>query len=309
MESFKRGFAFLKQSWQMAFADRDLIKPSIYAMLAGLAVSAIAVIPLAVVGILFGDFRLGQALLFVLGTGLVFVQFLVSYLFSAMTIYLIYGYLAEGDGRMDKAWSVVRRDFFDILALTAASTAVNVLKNAVKGKNRNQGRNFLAAMIDVIWTEATYLVLPAMVIEDIGLKDGLKRATHIVRNNLLLVGVSTVGVRGLTGLIGFLLGATGVVLGLAIGFGAVTLAQGAVIGWILGIGLGVMVAAVFIMAAAVISSYTATAYHTCLYLWARDVERAQASGTEVAVIAAPAPLAAVLGPYEGSAASVVGTPG
>jgi hypothetical protein len=45
------------------------------------------------------------------------------------------------------------------------------------------------------------------------------------------------------------------------------------------------------MLASVIGSYTSTAYHTCLYLWARDVERA---GTGVQV-AAPAPLAAVLG--------------
>ncbi|GAB4579052.1 MAG: hypothetical protein Fur0022_17900 [Anaerolineales bacterium] len=64
-------------------------------------------------------------------------------------------------------------------------------------------------MIQTVWTEATYLVLPAMVIEDINLKDGLKRATQIVRNNLLLVGVSTVGVGFATGLIGFLLGGRG----------------------------------------------------------------------------------------------------
>jgi hypothetical protein len=36
-----------------------------------------------------------------------------------------------------------------------------------------------------------------------------------------------------------------------------------------------------------------TAYHTCLYLWARDVERAQQSGAADEV-RAPAPLASVL---------------
>ncbi|MFH1907020.1 MAG: hypothetical protein ABIL11_06525, partial [Chloroflexota bacterium] len=61
-----------------------------------------------------------------------------------------------------------------------------------------------------------------------------------------------------------------------------------------GIGLGVILASLFIMVATVTGSYTATAYHTCLYLWARDVEKAQASGQPVRV-AAPAPLAAVLG--------------
>ena len=47
------------------------------------------------------------------------------------------------------------------------------------------------------------------------------------------------------------------------------------------------------MVATVVTSYTSTAYHTCLYLWARDVEKAQASGSTAQVLA-PAPLAAVL---------------
>jgi hypothetical protein len=48
------------------------------------------------------------------------------------------------------------------------------------------------------------------------------------------------------------------------------------------------------LVASVISTYTGTAYHTCLYIWARDAEKAQAVGQPIQV-AAPAPLAAVLG--------------
>ena len=45
-----------------------------------------------------------------------------------------------------------------------------------------------------------------MVIEDINLTNAAKRVAQIVKDNLLLVGISTVGVRTVTGLIGFLLG-------------------------------------------------------------------------------------------------------
>ncbi|HEX9029493.1 MAG TPA: DUF6159 family protein, partial [Anaerolineales bacterium] len=195
----------------------------------------------------------------------------------------------------DKAWAVVQRDFFHIVALAAASTAVNLLKSLLRGKGRSGGRNLAAGLIETIWTEATYLVLPAMVIEDIGLGDGLKRATHIIKNNLLLVGVSTVGVRAITGLIGFLLGAVGIGLGLGVGLGLVSVFQGATIGWVSGVSLGVLIAGVFIIVATVISSYTTTAYHTCLYLWARDVEKAKAQGHSGLAVPAPAPLAQVLG--------------
>jgi hypothetical protein len=295
MESLKRGFAFLKQSWKMALDDRDLLKPSIYALIAGFIVSIIFIIPMAVVGMALGDFGTGQVILFILGTLLVFAQFTVGYFFSGMTVYLIYGYLSEGDGRMDKAWDIVKRDFFDILTLAAASTAVHVVKSLVRGKGKSGIRNMISGLIDAVWTQATYLVLPAMIIEDINLKSGLQRATDIVRKNLLLIGVSMVGVRAVTGLIGFLLGVTGIALGLGVGVGLVGVSQGAPVGWVTGITLGVLIAAVFIMAATVISSYTATAYHTCLYLWARDVEQAQSGGGQPALVAPPEPLRAVLG--------------
>ncbi len=294
MESFSRGWSFLKQSWQMVAADRDLIKPSIFALLVGFVVTLIGSVPVVLAFVLLGDSNFGQAIGYVLGAILVFVQYVVSYVFSAMTIYLIFGYLAEGDGRMDRAWGIVQRDFLDILSLAAASTGVNLLKGFVRGKGRSGGRNALAGLIDTIWTEATYLVLPAMVIENINLKDGLKRATQIVRGNLLLVGVSTVGVRAVTGLIGFLLGASGIGLGLGVSLGLISLSGGAQIGVIAGISLGVIIGAVFIMVAVVLSSYTTTAYHTCLYLWARDVEKAEQSGQQGQAVQAPAPLAAVL---------------
>jgi len=297
MQSFSRGWSFLKQAWQMALKDNDLIKPSIFALVAGFIVSVIFIPLMIGAGFLTGgdNSLVGQVVLFVLGAIMIFVQYTVGYIFSAMTVYLIYGYLAEGDGVMSKAWAVVKRDFFDLMSLAAASTAVNLLKNAIKGKGKSGGRNFLAGLIDTVWTEAAFLILPAMVIEDINLKNGLKRAGQIIKSNLLLVGISTVGVKAVNGLIGFLLGATGIALGLGVGLGIVSLTgPEQIIGLVGGIGLGVLIAGVFIMVATVVTSYTATAYHTCLYLWARDVEKAQQSG-QSAQVAAPAPLAAVLG--------------
>ncbi len=265
------------------------------ALFAGLIVSVIFIPLMVGAGFLTGGDKglVGQVALFVLSAVMIFIQYTVGYIFSAMTVYLVYGYLAEGDGVMSKAWAVVRRDIFDLMSLAAASTAVNLLKNAIKGKGRSGGRNLLAGLIDTVWTEASFLILPAMVIEDINLKNALKRAGSIIKNNLLLVGISTVGVKAVNGLIGFLLGALGIGLGFGVGFGIITITNTSTFGLISGIGLGVFIAGIFIMVATVVTSYTSTAYHTCLYLWARDVEKAQASGS-TAQVQAPAPLAAVL---------------
>ena len=301
MQSFSRGWSFLTQAWNMAFKDKDLIKPSIYALGVGFVVSIIGIIPIVGAYLLFGQSGVGQFLTFVLGALMVFVNFVVTYIFSGMTAYLIFGYLSEGDGRMDKAWAIVRRDFFDILTLAAASTAVNMLKSLANRRNRRGGMNILAGLarsaiglMEILWTEASYLILPAMVIDDLNLKDGVTRIWEITKNNLLLIGISTVGVRWVTGLIGFVLGAIGLVLGFGVGYGIIAVLGTGVAGLVIGIGLGAMIFFAFTLVASVISTYTGTAYHTCLYIWARDAEKAQAVGQSVQV-AAPAPLAAVLG--------------
>ena len=298
MEAFGRGWNFLREAWQMAFKDKDLIKPSVYALVVGAIISIVGIIPIIGVALLMGNSTVGNIVLFVLGAILVFVHFIVSYIFSAMTVYLIFGYLSEGDGRMDKAWAMVRRDFFDILALAAVSTVVNLIKSAAN-RNRRGGVGAAVAragagLLETLWTEAAFLILPAMVIDDLNLKNGLERVWTITKQNFLLIGISTVGVRLVTGLIGFVLGVIGAVIGFAIG-GGLAYASGNGTVAAIGIGIGVLIFFFFVVIASVISSYTSTAYHTCLYIWARDVEKAQAKGAVAGQVTAPAPLVAVLG--------------
>src|SRR3972149_1708034 len=131
-----------------------------------------------------------------------------------------------------------------------------------------------------------------MIIEDLDLGKGLKRATYMIKNNLLLVAVSEVGVSGIVGLMTFLLVFAAIVLGLVIAVGLAGLGS---VGLVVGIILAVLIGGAVIALATAAGSYITTAYHTCLFLWARDVEKAQAGQREARSVAAPAPLAAVLG--------------
>ncbi len=298
MESFSRGWNFLKQAWQMAFKDRDLLKPTLFALVVGGIVSVIGIIPIVGVALLVGDSEFGNIVLFVMGAILIFVQFIVTYMFSAMTVYLIFQYLTEGDGKLSDAFAIVRRDFFDILTLAAVSTVVNLIKNAANRNNKGGVGAAVAragaGLLDTLWTEAAFLVLPAMVIDDLNLKKGLERVWNITKNNLLLIGISTVGVKWVTGLIGFVLFMIGTIIAVLIGGGALYASGGETTVSAIGIALGLMIFFFFILVSSVISSYTSTAYHTCLYIWAREVEEAKEKGKSVDRIAAPAPLAAVL---------------
>ena len=298
MQSLSRGWSFLQEAWKMALKDRDLLKPSLYALIASSIVGVIGLIPLIGAALLLGESTgVGQTVMVVIGALLLFAQFVVSYVFSGMTVYLIYGYLAEGDGRLDIAWQRVRKEFWDIVSLAAASTAVKLVANSLRKRNRRGGASavggMLAGIIDTVWTEASYLILPAIMIEDANLPAGIKRATQIVKDNLLLIGISTIGVGWVTGLIGFVSGLAGLVLGGGIGYGIVAAAGSSTTGLIIGIAVGALIFFAFAMAASLVTTYTTTAYHTCLFLWARDVEKARAQGQAIAV-AAPAPLQAAM---------------
>ena len=62
MEAFSRGWAFLKQAWQMAFKDKDLLKPSIYALVVGGIISVIGIIPIILVAMLTGGSDVGNVI-------------------------------------------------------------------------------------------------------------------------------------------------------------------------------------------------------------------------------------------------------
>ncbi len=294
-DSIKRGFGFLGQALDMARQDGDLIKPSLYGLVVGAVASLIGAVPIVIAALLVGGSDLGNVVVGALGAGLIFVQYAIAYIFSGMTAYLVYGFLAEGDGRMDRAWEIVRRDWLDILSLAAASTLVKIVEGFVRGRGRSRNplRETLANLLEGVWTSATYFILPAMIIEDLNLPQALKRATEIIRKNLLLVAVTEIGVSGVVGLVGGLLGVVAVLLG--VGLFLAFAAAGEPTLMLAGGVAAVLTAGTLLAVISAASSYVTTAYHTCMFLWARDAERAVAHGASAQSVRAPEPVAAVLG--------------
>jgi hypothetical protein len=297
MDSIRCGFGFLGQAYQMAVKDPDLVKPSVYALILGAAVSLVGSI--AGVGLAFlpGIRNYLPWIFLVFGPVLFFLEYAVSYIFSGMTVRLVYDYLTEGDGRMDQAWAVVRRELANILTLAAASTLVKLLENLLGGGRRgrqNLSGGLLAGILAAVWTTATYFVLPAMILEDLNLGQSLKRATQIIKDNLLLVAVTEIGVTGVVDVLAAVIIVLAFVLGGSIFYLAGKFSSWSAVGVIAGLGAAILIAGFILAGVAALASYAKTAYHTCLFLWARQVEEARARGAADASVIAPAPLAAVI---------------
>ncbi|MDP3105202.1 MAG: hypothetical protein Q8M95_11420 [Candidatus Methanoperedens sp.] len=194
---------------------------------------------------------------------------------------------------MSEAWAAAKKNAVTLFYLSIISAIVKVVTGVLRGKRgRERGAagglaDMVLGFIERVWTVATYLIIPAIVIEDRDLKGAVGRATDIMQRHLLPIGVGEIAVGLVTGvltLIGFI---AAIVFGYLI-FGAMSGANA-----VAGALIAIVVAAVIIVLVIALSMYVTTAYHTCLFLWARSVEDAGtgAPGT----VKPPAPIASVMG--------------
>lgn len=280
-DSIGRAFTFLKESVLMAFRDKDLFLPSVFATAVNALMLGLLVVVLWQTGALHTlsgtEEEMQPWWWVVVGIVVIAVNYAITYFFVGMTINLVDTHLHGRDARLGEAFADASKNFFALFGLAIASTAVSLITGMLRGK-RGRGLGDLAAdAIGRVWVVLTYLILPAIILEDISLRDAVARARDLHRRNLLGIAVGEVGVIVLTNILGFI----GIIFAALLGYGVFTLGGSAVIPALIVGGLFVSLVIAFTM-------YVRAAYYTCLYLWAVANER------QGELVAAPAPLAASL---------------
>jgi len=280
-ENIFKGFSFIKESFSLIVKDADVIKLSFYSIFAGVFFTILSIIIMFLLqsGLGSGGFFYIFAFFIFLG------NYFISYFFTGMTAFLVYDYFKDGDATMSEAWAATKKNALTIFYLAIISTIVNIILGILRGRS-NRDRNvtggisgMIIGFIEKAWTVATYFMIPAIVIEDRDLKSAVERATSIIKRNLLPIGVGEIAVGLVTGFLSVI----GFVIAIVIGLSLATVSPL----------IAILVAAILIVIIIALSMYITTAYHTCLFLWARNVEDAKAGvpGT----IKPPAPIAGALG--------------
>jgi hypothetical protein len=284
-ENILKGFSFIKQSFVLITKDGDLIKPSIYSIFLGIFFTAITGI-----AIYLSSKTMPSELVYILVFLVLMGEYYISYFFTGMTAFLVYDYFKDGDATMSEAWAATKKNAVTLFYLSIISAIVKVVTGVLRGKRGREGSaagglaGMILGFIERVWTVATYFIIPAIVIEDRDLKGAVARATDIMQKHLLPIGVGEIAVGFVTGLLTIIGFIVAIVLGFSI-FGAMSNTTGAI--------LAILIAAVMIVLVIALSMYVTTAYHTCLFLWARNIEDAGtgAPGT----VKPPVPIANVLG--------------
>jgi hypothetical protein len=255
MSRFQTSWEIAKRSWAVLRADKTLAWFPVLSALGSLLV----------IGVLGGLFLVAGIDTSSNGNSLQpigYVLIVVAYLALAMVqTYFLAGLVAGADqslrgqhatlrGALDVANSRLHR----LLPWAVVTATVTMVLQAIEERFGIVG-TIVARLVGLAWQLVTFLVVPILVLEDLGVGDALKRSKDLFKKTW---GENVIGQFGL-GMVGFLLTFPGIIL---IGMGVAIGTAGIVV-------LGT-VGVIWLIAAAVIVSALSGIYRTALYHYAAN---------------------------------------
>ncbi|MEW5740302.1 MAG: DUF6159 family protein [Myxococcota bacterium] len=267
MKRFFGVFSFAFNVLGMAKSNTTLLRPILFNLMIATPIS----IALAVV---YGLVESPAVDFAVMAVGITALYF-TDYFCNGLTASLIYQQVTGGQASMDEAFAQTKKAAGGIALFAAISALFDLLVSFTD--RRSLLGKLVAQIVYWVWTTATYVVMPAMVIEGLSFGQAFSRSKELMKNDPTQVGSGVLGI----GLMNWLI--NGALFFLA-WKGAGVLAG---IHPILG---GFFFFFVFNLSWA-LTGYLKITYFTCFYLWAKECE---AQGSADARLA-PKPLAEVLG--------------
>ena len=221
-------FARISNSWQLVKAsaavlrvDKELVIFPIISMIGVLILSVTFIIPLSMVGFFNAVTKEGGQ---VLGFVVLFLFYVVMYciiiFFNAALVGAVMIRLDGGNPTVSDGLHIAVQRVGTILGYALIAATVGTILSAIR--ERGGLGQIASSLLGFAWNLATFLVVPVLVVEDIGPIDALKRSARLLKRTWgeQIVGNLSIGLVFV--LIGFILLLLGVpVIALAVSSGSV----------------------------------------------------------------------------------------
>lgn len=269
--------AFIRGAYALAFEHKIMLVPIVIGLLAQFAVGGVAFavywfVLRAPPGHTEPSAQLWIVAAFIAYT---FVAHFINYFTLGMSVNMVDAWLKGLEPSLRVAFADALKNIGGIVALAIVGTMVQMLVSSLRN-NRGIWSRMLARSVQTFWTVASFLILPVIIVEDVGLFTAISRAKDIHRRNLVQIAVGEIGLDVVNFVLAmFVLGIAGLVY-------MATRSMG-VSGLVISIGTGVLLVSVV----GVFTSFAKGTYYTSLYLWAVETERTPQTVT------VPSPIAAV----------------
>lgn len=250
MGRIQTSIAIAKSSWRVLKADKELLLLPILSGLATIVTIGLFAVPIFASGTNLDNYEPGAAqyvTLFVL----YFVLAYITIFFNAALVSAAHERLNGGDPTLGSALRGAASRAGKILPWALVSATVSIILRTLEERAGVLGR-IVIGLVGMAWAVVTFLVLPIIVIEGLGVGDAVKKSTAMFKRTW---GENLTAQVGL-GFIGFLAAIPGIAL-LFLGVSNESL---------IGIGIGIL----WLAAAAIVMSALSGIFQTALYHYAAD---------------------------------------
>jgi hypothetical protein len=253
MDRIRRSWALAKASWGVLRADRELLIFPLISFVALLVVLILFAIPLATIGI--ADLDKGS--LSPAGMALAFVLYVVSYsvafFFNTALVGAAMIRLNGGDPTVNDGLRVAMSRLPAIIGYALIAATVGMILRWISERAGFLGA-IVAGLLGFAWSIATFLVVPVLVVENVGPIEAVKRSGGLLRKTW---GEQLLGGFGI-GLVFSLIMAAIVLIGAALIVGLAAVSTSLMVAGIFVLVL--VVGAVALVATALSGIYTAAVY-------------------------------------------------
>jgi hypothetical protein len=256
MGRIRRTFELAKSSWRVLQQDRELLVLPVLSFV----VSAMVLVPLLVVAFVYTDGTTTNAAGEESADPAMIVIFVVAALAISVVGVFFNGALVAGahqrftggDPTIGSALDKAARHLPGLIGWALLTATVGLILQALRERAGFLAR-FVINLVGAAWDVATFLVVPAVIIDDNGAIDGLKRSASLLRQTW----GENIAARVGFGLLGLVL----VIPGFAIGGLAVAVGGPVLIA-------GILVAVVWIALVVVVMTALNAIFQTALYMYA-----------------------------------------
>jgi hypothetical protein len=266
--SLSRALTFYTTMFKLAFQHKALLAPLIYDL--GIATAVSVVISVL---FLFVESPGFFWLLLSLGTG---ALYFIDYACNSLTASLIYDQVTTGHASTKAALPRVKKALGGIMIFASVSAALDVATTYARERHDIVSR-ILLDILRKIWTTATYVIMPSLVLEGLPFGAAFKRSKELMAQDPTGVGAGIVAMS----LSSYIVGA--VVFPLA--YFMLRL------GWAIHLPtVGALLFFTLVNLYWAVSGWMKISYSTMFYLWASECAKAQQPSNELA----PLPLRTAL---------------
>lgn len=252
MGRIKNTVALAKLSWAVLKKDRELLIIPVLSFVSALVVLAALLVPaIAILDTSGSDESSSDPALAVIGIVAALALSIISVFFTGALVAGAHERFSGGDPTVSSAMRRAVARIGGLLPWALLTGTVGLVLQALR-EQKGVGR-FVAGLIGMAWEVATFLVVPAIVIDDHGAIDGLKKSGALLKQTWGENIAARVGF-GLLGMVAMIPAVLLVALMGALGNAALV--------------VGVVIAVVYVALVVVIMTALNAVFQTALYLYA-----------------------------------------